>query len=653
MQRDLSTTNPGLHNLYVGWAMMHLDTINDTIEELDNYSNTSLFGVTNAMRAERAKLIKGDAAYRDAAARLMAGDPIPDEDTDPSHLEDLPEAPINCRCTTVTGRMTNLDPEPQSIKSAQDAIVNHIRDQMPGVKSIIVDTKSVGLEAVAKEITDAIQKAFPNAKVSDVTNHDELPFENGDCDLTISEAKMRAAVSLLNPKIEYTRDALHVATARALDQVRFNPARTSFDYDGMAPHVLHFLRDLPENREQSAADSNNPMNLLADILRNRKDFIKGTRAKTPPTTYDQLRETTDATVWAKEWTRVYNELMLHGWDGDYEGWMIGWFANAFAAQETRDMKKDSEPFMAGYKSGYQDRQNETIIAQTTDRAGNVEVRNTIYGNDPMKPFHLDWDDLNNALNRALIINWGKLDHSRDDLRKLLMDSMINHIEARSVPTAKHDPISYGADDMIDGKPVTHWGYRNSGQAIFVKSHEFFKDQGGLVADWGKAWTPFAFDPKLNLGDVHDLIDKALSPYVPLAERHDRVNRSHEHADMLDRIARARFVQIDDEVVKNNLGATAKRWMITDALRNAIKGWLHEVASPNMGKFESEELYRQATLFFGGTPMPPRDTLTKSPHQKKYDDMMAKLKVWVSDDHRATLQDRKAAKEAVKVFLGID
>lgn len=30
---------------------------------------------------------------------------------------------------------------------------------------------------------------------------------------------------------------------------------------------------------------------------------------------------------------------------------------------------------------------------------------------------------------------------------------------------------------------------NSGDAVFIKEGKFFKDQGGLTSDWGKAWKP--------------------------------------------------------------------------------------------------------------------------------------------------------------------
>lgn len=37
------------------------------------------------------------------------------------------------------------------------------------------------------------------------------------------------------------------------------------------------------------------------------------------------------------------------------------------------------------------------------------------------------------------------------------------------------------------KKKTYYVHRNSGDAVFVKEVEFFKEQGGLTERWGKAW----------------------------------------------------------------------------------------------------------------------------------------------------------------------
>ncbi len=76
--RDVSQSNPGLHELYVGWAMHHLTIINTFLTELEAFSNGSLMDMGLSVAEERRKLIMEDTAYRDAAARLMAGMPLID-----------------------------------------------------------------------------------------------------------------------------------------------------------------------------------------------------------------------------------------------------------------------------------------------------------------------------------------------------------------------------------------------------------------------------------------------------------------------------------------------------------------------------------------------------------------------------------------------
>jgi len=50
-----------------------------------------------------------------------------------------------------------------------------------------------------------------------------------------------------------------------------------------------------------------------------------------------LLETTDAMVWAKEFVRTKNRMKWTLDDID-EGLMVGWFANAMAAQEFKDTR---------------------------------------------------------------------------------------------------------------------------------------------------------------------------------------------------------------------------------------------------------------------------------------------------------------------------
>jgi len=83
--------NPQLHALYVRWAMHHLTTINEFLEEIDEYANSNLGELYQSVHALRAKLIKEDPAYRDAAANLMAGDPLEPYNVDHADFSALEE----------------------------------------------------------------------------------------------------------------------------------------------------------------------------------------------------------------------------------------------------------------------------------------------------------------------------------------------------------------------------------------------------------------------------------------------------------------------------------------------------------------------------------------------------------------------------------
>lgn len=63
---DHRKENPGLHMLYVKWACKHLVIIDGCIERMNSESNANMDGPVSALRKERAKLIKCNAAYHDA-----------------------------------------------------------------------------------------------------------------------------------------------------------------------------------------------------------------------------------------------------------------------------------------------------------------------------------------------------------------------------------------------------------------------------------------------------------------------------------------------------------------------------------------------------------------------------------------------------------
>lgn len=54
-----------------------------------------------------------------------------------------------------------------------------------------------------------------------------------------------------------------------------------------------------------------------------------------------------------------------------------------------------------------------------------------------------------------------------------------------------------------GGSPTHYVSRNSGGAVFVKTADFFAEQGGLTQAWGGAWLPVTVD-----GDPEETIEEA-------------------------------------------------------------------------------------------------------------------------------------------------
>ena len=65
--------NTELHKLYVGWAIDILETVSDTIARLDDFSNWNASQFATELRKTRAKLVKEDAAFFEAAAISYAG----------------------------------------------------------------------------------------------------------------------------------------------------------------------------------------------------------------------------------------------------------------------------------------------------------------------------------------------------------------------------------------------------------------------------------------------------------------------------------------------------------------------------------------------------------------------------------------------------
>lgn len=77
---DFSQSNPALHELYVNTAMVHLKQVNEFLDTMWEHSNTNASDFATVVYQVRQSKIDNDAAYRDAAARLMAGHEPVDED---------------------------------------------------------------------------------------------------------------------------------------------------------------------------------------------------------------------------------------------------------------------------------------------------------------------------------------------------------------------------------------------------------------------------------------------------------------------------------------------------------------------------------------------------------------------------------------------
>jgi hypothetical protein len=78
-RRDFSQSNPRLHRLYVTYAQEDLRDFAEFIERLGDRSRVNCSIMAGLIHEERAKLIRSDAAYQEAAWRLLAGAEIDPE----------------------------------------------------------------------------------------------------------------------------------------------------------------------------------------------------------------------------------------------------------------------------------------------------------------------------------------------------------------------------------------------------------------------------------------------------------------------------------------------------------------------------------------------------------------------------------------------
>lgn len=70
--RAIKTEPQGLHDLYVTWAMQHLIVIQECLEQMER-SNFNWMTVNLAIYNARTHLLQTDAAYQEAAWRILAG----------------------------------------------------------------------------------------------------------------------------------------------------------------------------------------------------------------------------------------------------------------------------------------------------------------------------------------------------------------------------------------------------------------------------------------------------------------------------------------------------------------------------------------------------------------------------------------------------
>lgn len=67
---DHRETNPGLHKLYVEWAITHLVAIKKALKSFYKFSNCNMNGPIEALEKARDKLIEENAAYAEAARHM-------------------------------------------------------------------------------------------------------------------------------------------------------------------------------------------------------------------------------------------------------------------------------------------------------------------------------------------------------------------------------------------------------------------------------------------------------------------------------------------------------------------------------------------------------------------------------------------------------
>jgi hypothetical protein len=71
-KEDWQQKNPGLHLLYLKWAVKHLRAVDKIMKTLSDFSNGNLMSMQGAVYLERKKLVDTNAAYADAHEILVS-----------------------------------------------------------------------------------------------------------------------------------------------------------------------------------------------------------------------------------------------------------------------------------------------------------------------------------------------------------------------------------------------------------------------------------------------------------------------------------------------------------------------------------------------------------------------------------------------------
>lgn len=128
---DFSASNPGLHSLYVNWAMEHLEVINRFMEELDGFSNLNLLDLQSTLRQKRGDLLLHNAAYRDAMIRILAGlGPI--EKKKPSNTDTVEMSDFEQSVEPPMGAAPGYDADPAPVDDTD------IEDESDGIIRIFI-----------------------------------------------------------------------------------------------------------------------------------------------------------------------------------------------------------------------------------------------------------------------------------------------------------------------------------------------------------------------------------------------------------------------------------------------------------------------------------------------------------------------------------